>query len=344
MSPNSNFLPPVDSALAAELSEFLDNVEKRLQAACLSEDDFISEMSTHLAAAGGKRFRPLMVGTVSRLGRPSVSVELAAVAVELVHLASLYHDDVMDEAPKRRGAESANQRWTNTLAILVGDILFARASELVAELGPEAVRLQAVTFARLVEGQIHETVGPKPGVDAVAHHLDVLSDKTGSLIALAARYGAMFSEMPVAAVELFAEFGEAIGLAFQIADDILDIASTSEDSGKTPGTDLREGILTMPMLIVQRGNAPDDAELISLLGRPLNDADHARSLELMRPHPAMDLARAEAKKFADSAVQKLEEVKVIAKADPNKFAEAEKFNEVVEILRDLAYSAINRAS
>jgi heptaprenyl diphosphate synthase len=337
-------LPAVDSDLATELSAVLANVEQRLLAACESEDKFISEMSTHLAAAGGKRFRPLMVATVSQLGKPGVEVELAAVAVELVHLASLYHDDVMDEAPKRRGAESANQRWTNTLAILVGDILFARASELVAELGPEAVRLQAITFARLVEGQIHETVGAGDASDPVAHHLSVLSDKTGSLIALAARYGAMFGGLPPAAVEALAEFGEAIGLAFQIADDILDIAATTETSGKTPGTDLREGILTLPMLLAQKANRPEDAELLGLLGRPLNDAEHAVSLELMRVHPAMDLARAEARKYADLAVAKLNVVEEISHNHAEAFAAPDRLKTVVNVLKDLAYSSIDRAN
>lgn len=337
-------LPEVDTELVSDLSGVLEKVEQRLLEACKSEDDFISEMATHLAAAGGKRFRPLMVATVSRLGKPTTAVELAAVAVELVHLASLYHDDVMDEAPKRRGAESANQRWTNTLAILVGDILFARASELVAELGPEAVRLQAITFARLVEGQIHETVGPTASDDPVSHHLSVLSDKTGSLIALAARYGGMFGHLPEAAIEALAEFGEAIGLAFQIADDILDIASESEASGKTPGTDLREGIMTLPMLIAKQNATAEDAELLELLGRPLNDIEHARSLELMRTHSAMDAARAEARSYADAAVAKLEVVREIQKSQPESFAEGERFETVLKVLTDLAYSAIDRAN
>ncbi len=169
-------------------------VEQELLAATAADDPFIAEAAGHLATAGGKRFRPLLVLLASQFGDPAAGgVVPAAVVVELTHLATLYHDDVMDEAPRRRGATSANERWGNAVAILTGDFLFARASEILADLGPEAVRLQAQTFQRLCSGQIRETIGPAPGEDPIAHHLSVLADKTGSLIATSARFGAMLS-------------------------------------------------------------------------------------------------------------------------------------------------------
>jgi heptaprenyl diphosphate synthase len=199
---------------------------------------------------------------------------------------------VMDEASLRRGAHTANARWDNNVAILTGDFLFGRSSELTAELGPEAVLIQARTFTRLVEGQIMETVPPGPGEDPLAHYLDVVAGKTGSLIATSARYGAMFSGARQEVVEALSSYGEIVGSAFQLTDDILDIASESDASGKTPGTDLREGVPTLPVLMAQASTDPADARLLSLLGRPLtDDAEHTEALELMRRHPAMEQAR-----------------------------------------------------
>ncbi len=268
-----------DAALESSLADGLAEVETRLQVVVKSDDEFIAEAASHLVDAGGKRFRPLLTLLAAQLGNPSESaVREAAVVVELTHLATLYHDDVMDEAPRRRGTESANARWDNTVAILTGDFLFSRASDLLADLGPEAVRIQAKTFERLVTGQIHETVGPDDGADAVAHHLQVLADKTGSLIATSGRFGAMFSGCDEATVELMTRYGERIGVAFQLADDIVDVTSDGGQSGKTPGTDLREGILTLPALLAMQSTAHQDARLRELLSRPLpDDAEHAEA-------------------------------------------------------------------
>ena len=176
------------TAVTAAVSAGLEVVEKRLHEVVVSSHPLLTTASAHLVEAGGKRFRPMLALLAGHLGDPTApEVVEAAVVVELTHLATLYHDDVMDEAAVRRGAESANTRWTNTVAILTGDYLFARASDVVAELGPEAVRIQARTFARLVEGQIAETAGPAAGEDPVVHHLQVVADKTGSLIATSAR-------------------------------------------------------------------------------------------------------------------------------------------------------------
>jgi heptaprenyl diphosphate synthase len=224
------------------------------------------------------------------------------VVVELTHLATLYHDDVMDEAPLRRGAASANARWDNTVAILTGDFLFARASDLLADLGPEAVRIQARTFERLCTGQIRETVGPQDHEDPIAHHLSVLADKTGSLISTASRFGALMSGSDPGVVETLAVFGERIGVAFQLVDDLVDIGSEHSQSGKTPGTDLREGIATLAVLYARQSTDPADARLIRLTSGPIDDdAEHLEALALLRAHPAMERARDQARRWSDDA-------------------------------------------
>jgi heptaprenyl diphosphate synthase len=291
----------VADELADDLARRLALVEDALRGAVRSEYPFVTEASRHLVDAGGKRFRPLLVLLAAQYGDPGAAgVIPAAVVVELTHLATLYHDDVMDEADLRRGAPSANSRWDNTVAILTGDFLFARASDILADLGPEAVRIQARTFERLCTGQIRETVGPADGEDPVAHHLQVLADKTGSLIATSCQFGAMMSGADPRIVQTLTRFGESIGVAFQLADDIVDISSDSDQSGKTPGTDLREGVPTLaPLMALGMDGDPAFAEALT---RPLtNDGEHARVLAELRAHPALDLARAEAHRWADQA-------------------------------------------
>jgi heptaprenyl diphosphate synthase len=222
----------------------------------------------------------------------SEGVLTAAAVVELIHLATLYHDDVMDSATMRRGAESANSRWDNTVAILTGDFLFAHASRLVADLGPDAVRIIAETFAELVTGQMRETRGPRAGDDPVQHYLTVIAEKTGSLIATAGRYGGMFAGCPPEHVESLRRFGAVIGTAFQISDDVIDIASPSDSSGKTPGTDLREGVHTLPMLYALQGEGSAADRLRVLLARPItDDAEVAEALELLRAGSGLARAR-----------------------------------------------------
>ena len=285
-----------DPALAQDVKNGLEDVEARLREVVVSAHPMLTETSSHLVEAGGKRFRPLLALLAAQLGDPAAAGVLdAAVVVELTHLASLYHDDVMDEADVRRGAPSANTRWTNTVAILTGDYLFARASDLTAGLGTEATSLQSRTFARLVEGQIAETAGPADGQDPVEHHLQVLADKTGALIATSARLGAMMAGAPAAAVDTVTRFGEVIGLAFQLSDDLIDVRSETGESGKTPGTDLREGIRTLPVLLVlaSADRSPDSERLRSLLAGDLDgDERLAEALRLLRAHPAMDEAAA----------------------------------------------------
>jgi heptaprenyl diphosphate synthase len=301
-------LPLPDAALESSLSAGLARVEVGLRDAVASDDPFVADASRYLVEAGGKRFRPLLVLMAAEFGDPSaVGVVPAGVVVELTHLATLYHDDVMDEAELRRGAQSANARWNNTIAILTGDFLFARSSRILADLGPDAVRIQAMTFERLCTGQIRETVGPREGQDAVAHHLDVIADKTGSLIAASCWYGALMAGAAAGDVKTLTAFGERIGVAFQLADDLVDITSESMQSGKTPGTDLREGILTLAGLIALNSDDRADDRLRDLLSRPLpDDSEHAEALGLLRRHPAVDEARAEARRWADLARESLQ--------------------------------------
>jgi heptaprenyl diphosphate synthase len=296
-----------DPALEVALRTGLAQVEAALHDAVKSDYPFVTEASRHLVDAGGKRSRPLLVLLAAQLGDPAApGVVPAAVVVELTHLATLYHDDVMDEAELRRGAASANARWDNSVAILTGDFLFARASDILADLGPEAVRLQARTFERLVTGQIRETVGPVDGADPVEHYLSVLADKTASLIATSARFGAMLSGADEQAVDVLTRYGERFGVAFQLSDDLLDVLSESAESGKTPGTDLREGIPTLPVLLMRRAARPQDARLVELLDPGLaDDAEHREAPVLLRAHPAMAEAQAEVTRWADAARETL---------------------------------------
>jgi heptaprenyl diphosphate synthase len=293
-----------DAALAADVVDRLALVEVGLQEAARAQNDLLAETAAYGIEAGGKRFRATLVLLAAQFGNPrDPRVVPAAVAIELTHLATLYHDDVMDEADVRRGMPSANVRWDNSVAILAGDFLFARASLILAGLGPDAVRIQAETFARLVAGQIAETVGPRPGEDPVEHYLGVIKEKTASLIATSGRFGAMFSDAPHGVAARIGAACEAIGVAWQLSDDILDVASESAQSGKTPGTDLREGVPTLPVLHALRLAGPDDARLVELLsGGELTDPVlHAEALALLRAHPAMGKARADTRRWAERA-------------------------------------------
>jgi heptaprenyl diphosphate synthase len=296
-------IPEVDADLEARLRSRLDEVERELAGAVDAEMPFVTEAARHLLDAGGKRFRPLLVLLGAEFGdRDAPGVVPAAQVVELTHVATLYHDDVMDEALLRRGAPSANARWDNNIAILVGDYLFARASIIVATLGPEAVDIQARTFGRLVQGQIRETLGPASGADPLAHYLSVVADKTGSLIATSARFGAKCAGAPAGIETALTEFGERIGSCFQLSDDIIDVASDAGDLGKTPGTDLREGVPTLPALLALASNDPADARLRELLRSDLtDDRPHAEALDLLRRHRAIPDARAYVQARADEA-------------------------------------------
>jgi heptaprenyl diphosphate synthase len=284
----------LDQELAKVIDDGLTQVEELLRREVQSNYEFVAETSLHLIEAGGKRFRPLFTLLAGQIGprADSPDVVTAAAVVELIHLATLYHDDVMDSATMRRGAKSANARWDNSVAILTGDYLFAHASRLVADLGPDAVRIIADTFAALVTGQMRETRGPRPGEDPVEHYLAVVAEKTGSLIATSGRYGAMFAGCPPEQVTALRRFGDIIGAAFQVSDDVIDIASETEASGKTPGTDLREGVPTLPMLYAMQGEGAAAARLRELLAAPLtDDALVDEALTLLRAGDGIARAR-----------------------------------------------------
>lgn len=302
-----NTVVPLDLAgpdVEADVIAGLARVEAGLRQAAKAQHPLLDETSVHLMAAGGKRFRATLVLLAAQFGNPKDErVVPAAVAIELTHLATLYHDDVMDEANVRRGSPSANSRWGNSVAILTGDFLFACASKILAELGPQAVRIQAETFCKLVSGQIAETIGPRPGQDGLDHYMNVITEKTASLIATSGRFGAMFSGAPAGVEARIAPACAALGVAWQLSDDILDVTSESAQSGKTPGTDLREGIKTLPVLHALRSAGPADARLVDLLsGGDLADPGKcAEALELLRAHPAMLEARADLRRWVDMA-------------------------------------------
>jgi heptaprenyl diphosphate synthase len=283
-----------DEALNAEVAEDLAVVEVALRDTSFGGDEMFAEVSRHMMEAGGKRFRAMLVLLAARFGDSrDKRVVPAAVAIELTHLATLFHDDVMDDAVMRRGHPSTNSLFGNSVAILAGDYLFARASRILADLGPQAIRIQAETFSRLVDGQLAETVGLRPGQDPLDHYMHVITEKTGSLIATSGRFGAMFAGAPDEVSDRIADACLRIGIAWQLSDDVLDVASTSLQSGKEPGTDLRQGVHTLPVLYALRSTDPSSARLRWLLSEAdLTDpALHAEALSLLRVSPALAEAR-----------------------------------------------------
>ncbi|HEX6352111.1 polyprenyl synthetase family protein [Actinophytocola sp.] len=299
--PASLGLDDADPQLVENITAGLIKVEEVLRTVVQSDVDFVNQAALHLVKAGGKRFRPLFTLLSAQFADGGTDeVITAAAAVELVHLATLYHDDVMDEATMRRGAKSVNARWDNTIAILTGDFLFAHASGLVANLGSDAARIIAETMGKLVTGQMRETVGPGPDDDPVRHYLDVIGQKTGSLIATSGRYGGMFSGATAEHTEALYRYGDLIGAAFQISDDIIDIASPADESGKTPGTDLREGVRTLPMLYALAQDP--DPRLAELLAGPITDDDAVdEALILLRKSPGLEQATRTLSDYADRA-------------------------------------------
>lgn len=251
---------PEERALVARLDKGLNAIEAGLAENLHFGDEYTNTVARYLLEAGGKRVRPLLALLTAELGDASnTDVLLAAQVVELIHLATLYHDDVMDDADLRRGVPTAHTQFGNSIAIITGDLLLARASSLASRLGDEMVRLHASTFERLCLGQLHETTGPAEGADPVDHYIQVLADKTGSLIAASAMVGVMTSGAPEEFGQPLREFGEKIGVAFQIIDDVLDL--DGGETGKAKGTDVRHGVVTLPVLYMR---ASDDADARSL--------------------------------------------------------------------------------
>jgi heptaprenyl diphosphate synthase len=302
--------------LAKAIDSGLELVEAGLLEQMSFTDDLADVTSRYLLDAGGKRIRPVLALLTAQLGTGNnARVITAAEAIEMTHLASLYHDDVMDEAQMRRGVPSAQTVWGNSVAILTGDLLFARASKLVAGMGERAILLQAETFERLCLGQLHETIGPRPGEDPIEHYLQVLADKTGSLIATAAQVGLIFSDAPEEYIEPVVQFGERIGVAFQLIDDVIDLAPRLDDTGKTPGTDLRAGVSTLPLLYLRKMAETDEvaAALLRRIDHDVNTAVYAAddppglaaAIAELRDHEVTAMTLAEAHRWSDEAVAAL---------------------------------------
>ena len=306
-----------DRRHAQRVQEQLELVEAGLIEHLGFASDVADAPARYLMEAGGKRIRPMLTLLTSELGTgPNELVRRAAQAVEMTHLASLYHDDVMDDAKLRRGVPAAQTVWSNSVAILAGDLLFARASSLVSGMGEEAILLQAQTFERLCLGQLHETVGPKESDDPIAHYIQVLADKTGALIATAARMGVMFGDAAAEYADPVTEYGERIGVAFQLVDDVIDLSPKKEATGKRAGTDLRAGVATLPVLLLRRRAENGDPEAAELLARidvgvariaagedpALLDAE----VEALREHEVTRETEAEAKRWASDAVAQLD--------------------------------------
>ncbi|MBX8686282.1 polyprenyl synthetase family protein [Mycobacterium sp. 20091114027_K0903767] len=293
-----------DAAFAADVRDSVARIEQLMSDELGKADELMAEAVQHLFQSGGKRFRPLFTVLSASLGpRPDdPEVAIAGAVIELVHLATLYHDDVMDEAQMRRGAPSANARWGNNIAILAGDYLFATASRLVSLLGPDAVRVIADTFAQLVTGQMRETRGAAEHVDSVDHYLKVVYEKTACLIAASGRFGATFSGADADQIDRLHRLGGIVGTAFQISDDIIDIDSDPDESGKVPGTDLREGVHTLPVLYALREPGPDSDRLRELLAGPVErDEDVAEALTLLRRSSGMARAKETVAEYAAQA-------------------------------------------
>ncbi len=292
-----------DAEFAQRVRDGVIRIEELMKEELGRADELMSEAVHHLFLAGGKRFRPLFTVLSASLGPDpdSWQVTVAGAVIEMVHLATLYHDDVMDEAQVRRGAPSANARWSNNIAILAGDYLFATASRLVSRLGPEAVLIISDTFAELVTGQMRETRGVTEGVDEVDHYLKVVYEKTACLIAASGRFGGTFSGADADQVERLSRLGGLVGTAFQISDDIIDIESDPDESGKLPGTDLREGVHTLPVLYALREVGPAADRLRDVLDEPVTDDSVARALTLLRSSNGIAMAKQMVSSYADRA-------------------------------------------
>ncbi len=310
------FAGPAARRLAREVEAGLDRVEARIADELRVADPVADAASRYLYEAGGKRVRPVLALLTAQLGEGATDpvVDVAA-ALELTHLGSLYHDDVMDSADRRRGVPAAHAVWGNSVAILTGDILFSRASQIMARQGERAIRLQAATFERLVMGQLHETVGPQPDDDPIAFYLQVLADKTGSLIAMATRAGVVFSNAPEEYEEPLRAYGEKVGVAFQLLDDVLDLSDSPTDTGKVPGTDLIQGVPTMPYLLLRAGQDAAAAVLadridegVALIADGAEATLLAEPLAELREHEVTTQTMALVRTWTQEAIAALEPV------------------------------------
>ena len=289
------------------LEEDLAALEVALRDSVRTSDAFLTDVAGHLIGAGGKRLRPaLTLGSALAAGFDATpDVLQGGVSVELVHLGSLYHDDVMDEATSRRGVESVNARWGNLIAILAGDFLLARASEIAASLGTEVAGLLATTIGRLCEGQVGELKTAFDVSRTEESYLTSIAGKTASLMSAACRIGALTAGMERNLVEALTRYGHAFGMVFQIRDDILDLVGTQEMLGKPPGQDLVEGVYSLPVIYALA--VPEAGpELRGLLGRPVNGPERDKARAIVRSTGAIAVALGEARRHADRAAEAME--------------------------------------
>jgi heptaprenyl diphosphate synthase len=297
-----------------DLRPALELVESRLRHVARHELPFMEEGARHLVDAGGKRFRPmlsLLSGVLGGLEVTDPRLVDAGTIVELVHLSTLYHDDVIDEADRRRGVTAAHVTWSNTVSILTGDFLLARASELSAGLGIEVTRIMARTIADLCAGQIREVQGSAdarlhhlpPVTDGREHYLATIGEKTASLIAASCRIAAVVSRQDAAAEDALGDYGWHLGMSFQLADDVIDVVADPGESGKVRGTDLREGVRTLPVLLALEAEGPD-SRFAALVERTDPDAVD-ELLAVLDTHPAIELARDAARMEAVKAKRAL---------------------------------------
>jgi heptaprenyl diphosphate synthase len=285
------------------MADNLERVEKGLHEACRADDEFLTEVARHLLSAGGKRVRPAFCMAASMAGEPEAGASsheavMGGVSVELVHLGSLYHDDVMDEAETRRTVDSVNARWGNLKAILAGDFLLARASEIAADLGTEVAGLLAATIARLCEGQVRELQDAYNLDRTEQDYLASIDGKTAALFASACRIGGIVAEHDRGAIEALTEFGHAYGMAFQMVDDVLDVVATDEQLGKPAGHDMVEGVYTLPVIRMLAGG---DEQLVDLLGNPLDEQQRLEARAIVRSHEAIHTSLATARGYVEQA-------------------------------------------
>lgn len=311
------FVGPAARRLAHQIEDGLDLVEAGLAEDLRVADPLVDAATRYLFDAGGKRVRPVLTLLAAQLGEGNTEAVIdVAKALEITHLGSLYHDDVMDGADRRRGVPAAHAVWGNNVAILTGDILFSRASQLMAKRGERAIRLQADTFERLVLGQLHETVGAQPDDDPIEFYIQVLADKTGSLIAAATQAGVIFSNAPAEYEEPMRVYGEKVGVAFQLLDDVIDLSSSPEDTGKVPGTDLRAGVPTMPYLLLKQQQSAASVALAARIddgvARIADGADPAildEALTELRDHEATQQTLELARTWTRDAIAAIEPLK-----------------------------------
>ncbi|MGE0877831.1 MAG: polyprenyl synthetase family protein [Acidimicrobiia bacterium] len=285
----------------------LDRVERALRTAVLTDDDLLTEMASHLIVAGGKRLRPLVCAVSAAAGGAEVTddVIMGGVSVELVHLGSLYHDDVIDEAETRRTVPSVNARWGNLKAVLAGDFLLARASEIAASLGTEVAGLLAHTIARLCEGEVGQLRTLYSASRSIDQYFGAIDGKTASLFSAAARIGGIVAGLDRSVIEDVTRYGSAFGITFQLVDDILDLTATEAELGKPVGHDLVEGVYTLPVINTLADGGTAAAELGDLLGAPLEPVELEKALAIVRSGAGVTAAAATAREWADKAAATL---------------------------------------